>query len=212
MKSRRPILCLDIATTFGWAKGLPGEKPIIGSKRAAPPGASPGEILAGFAGWLNEELKTFPPAAVYYEGFLDPRQLGGKTNKQTMFVLISLAGMCEFVCHSRGIWNCNRADQNTIRKHFVGKGRGGQDIKALVMRQCDALGWEYPDNNGADAAALFSYASSLLAPESALALTPLFSGNSVGEQRIRAAVAKDDARRAAERLFSRPGMIEEIPE
>lgn len=230
---KRVVLFIDIATRFGWAVGAPGETPTAGSKRAAPAGASPGEVFKGFGSWLNDFCKTTMPSAVFYEGFLDPRELGGQTNQQTMFMLIGLAAWCEGVCASRGIYNVQRANQSTIRRHFLGKGYDAKNPKPAVMRQCDILGWPYADDNAADALAGWSYATAQLAPQTAHAVTPLFAGNDVGQRRIAEAVARDNAARggpsaaraAAEALFAGVGRrgpgapvlarrdtIEDIPE
>jgi hypothetical protein len=63
---------------------------------------------------------------------------------------------------------------STVRKHFIGNGRA-PDPKAAVMFRCRQLGWNFEDDNAADALATWDYAKSLLSPGWAWKGTPLLA-------------------------------------
>jgi hypothetical protein len=43
------------------------------------------------------------------------------------------------------------------------------------MNQCRRLGWDFRDDNAADALAIWSYACALIDPQTALKTVPLFN-------------------------------------
>lgn len=170
------ILCLDLATRMGWACGVPGGTPRSGSVRLAPPGSDHGMIAAGFIKWLHDFNALEHPRAVFFEAPLNPFVMGGRSNFETVQVLLGLPFALRGVCSLLAIPRVEAAAISDIRKHFLGKQRlSGADAKRAVMAMCRNEGWEPADDNAADALALFSYASAQLKPKTALRVTPLFS-------------------------------------
>lgn len=203
------IVALDLATTMGFAMGEPGGRPTSGTVRLCPTGGDDGEAGLGLMRWMQDVIAAAAPSSFIVEAPLVPQHGQGRTNISTVRRLIGLVFLAEAVAKAKGI-TIREATVSDVRTHFLGKGRIPKgEGKRLVMRQCDVLGWTYRDNNAADALALWSFGCAVVAPKTALAVTPLFGHSAVASKRIAEAVAKDDAKRNAERLFVG---IEDIPE
>lgn len=174
----RPILCLDMATTTGFAHGAPGaERPFTGSIRFAPPGASHGEISAAMIRWLSDLLKVVEPASVWIEAPQSANRMAGRTTASTLRLLAGLPFAAEGVCHLFGVYSIWEAEASDVRRHFLQANPARDSAKRMTVAKCRALGWEVADDNAADAAALWSYASAKILPKTALRATPLFRGN-----------------------------------
>jgi Holliday junction resolvasome RuvABC endonuclease subunit len=64
---------------------------------------------------------------------------------------------------------------STVRKNFIGHGRlPGREAKAAVQARCRQLGWDFDDDNHADALAVWAYGMALLYPKWAPQTEPLF--------------------------------------
>lgn len=167
------ILALDIASRTGWAFGRPGEYPLSGSVRLAPPGASNGAIGRGMLRWLTDFITVSKPDILYYEVPLDPRHMGSKTTFKTARILLGLPFLVETIAEARGIYRLREAGVQDVRKHFCGTPRP-KDKKAAVLARCRQLRWDPVDDNAADALALWDFACAIEAPGVAIATAPLF--------------------------------------
>lgn len=170
------ILFLDLATTLGWAEGVPGEKPRYGGHRLAPPSSAQRAVFGGMIQWLGTRLQAFRPRVVVYEAPRDPRHMGKATNFDTARSLIGLCAVVEGVCDRMGVYDVREADVNEIRKHFLpaGSPRTGSAVKRAVIQQCRRFGYDPADDNVADALAGWHFVSSVLSPSTAATTTPLF--------------------------------------
>ena len=84
-------------------------------------------------------------------------------------LLIGLVACIRGVARNRGVAVATYPI-NSIRKHFMGRALAKRDYPALsvyaaqkamkseVMQRCRLLGWDVPDDNAADAAALWDFA------------------------------------------------------
>ena len=92
-------------------------------------------------------------------------------------LLAHLHGIILGVCFVRGVFKVHKYPVMTIRRHFIdlsacAKGQG----KVMVQSKCKTLGWlAGDDDDAADAAACWSYACSLIDPEQAIRISPLFN-------------------------------------
>lgn len=170
------ILCLDLATRLGFAEGQVGETPITGSHRLAPAGANHGEIGLGLLKWLDDRLRLSPPRELWVEAPITPSIVQGKTHVSTIRILCGLCFIADTVAQGRGVWRRREVATSDVRRHFLGSNPKRDAAKALTLLKCRSLGWEVCDDNAADAAALFSFASEKIEPGSMLATKPLFRG------------------------------------
>lgn len=174
MRAGGSILALDVATRTGWAFGRPGELPLSGSVRLAPPGSSNGTIGRGLLRWMTDFLTVNQVDALYYEVPIDPRHMGAKTTFATARILLGLPFLVETIAEARGLFYLREARVQDVRKHFVGEARP-KDRKGAVMARCRQLGWKPQDDNAGDALALWSFACAIEAPGAAIATAPLFA-------------------------------------
>ena len=177
------LLALDLATSTGFAIGDPlafrpltpleaaagdNAKPVSGRFVVARPGTDLGPFLVSFEDWLGGIFDEYaitqlvfemPWIGVKHDERTDRWVLSA--NQMTLRKLTGLAGMTEAVAHRRGVaeddlWEANNA---TVRKHFIGKGRGKRDeLKRLTIEACQRRGWDPMTDDEADALALFDFA------------------------------------------------------
>lgn len=171
------IMALDIATVTGWAKGRPGEVPDCGSLRFAKASASDNAVFAGCLKWLSAELEPKPrPDILIVESMLPPEANVGKTSREVRDRLAGLHGVVRAVAFMRGIYEIQEAGVGAVRGHFIHNPQLKRDAaKAEVMRVCKALRWPVDDHNAGDAAALWHFACSIVDPDQALMVSPLFN-------------------------------------
>lgn len=146
------ILAFDTATNTGLAFGIAGGQPIAWS------------VSLGQVAWpvrfarlmtLTERcVLKYQPDLVVVEEFVG----GPKANT-------NLAGLVAIVQGQSKRMGCQVASYwpSTVRKGFLG-GVPKKDVKQHVFRRCHELGWAVPDTDAADAAALWSHACSIAAP------------------------------------------------
>lgn len=169
------ILALDLATTTGYAIGLPGDVPRCGTAHfAGPNGASINAIFANaltfFSGFLKQEPR---PVSLILEAMLPPEAMKGETSRRTRDLLAGLHGIVRATAHCRGIFEISDVGVLAVRRHFCGDQRAN---KADVLERCKILGWRPTNHNEADAAACWHFACSLVRPEVAIQCSPLFYG------------------------------------
>lgn len=198
-------LALDIASSTGWAYGVPGEVPRAGTIRFAPPGSSPGAVGRGMMRWFADFTKVFPTDRIFFEAPFDPRKMGMRTNMQTSRILLGLVFLIETLGQAKGIYDISETEVADVRKHFIGCNPPGDKGKAAVQARCRQLGWEFDSEDAADALAVWSYACAIVAPKTAIATTPLFQPRAAG------AIPKAPAMGTREALLRRLDDIEDIP-
>lgn len=168
------ILFLDIATTTGWAEGLPGDRPVSGKLRLAPEGSKPAAIFGGMLAFLGARLSAFRYRMIVYEAPMDPRHM--KTNINTARVLLGLPAVVEAVAHQTGHHAIREANVHDVRKHLLGGRPAKGDAKREVIASLRGLGFDPADDNEADAIAGWLYAAAQVDPKAAPPTGPLFRG------------------------------------
>lgn len=161
------VLAIDLATAFGWAEGAPGEKPISGSERFAPPGSSDGAVGAAAIKWAADRFAVSRPRTIFIErpGLYSVAK--GKSSVQVIQRLLGLCFLVQAVAYRRGIYDVRYARADEVRKHFLGSRKmSGEAAKRSVSARCKALGWEHRDYDESDALALWSYGCDQIRPGS----------------------------------------------
>lgn len=153
------ILALDIASTTGWAEGLPGERPVSGSISFK--GTQP-ERMGAMLAFLGARLSAFRYRLVIFEAPLDPRWMGKATNFNTSRLLLGLTGVAEAVTNQTG-HTPREANVGDVRIHMLGCRPKAADAKAMVTAKARALGFDPRDDNEADALMLWHYARDVIA-------------------------------------------------
>jgi hypothetical protein len=169
------ILALDLATTAGWTRGVPGGDPTFGSIAFARGDDSDAEVFGRALRWLSTLLEPQPrPDMLVLEALL-PAAAKITTNKLTRDRLAGLRGAILGVADCRGIRRIHEIAVGDVRAHFIGtRGMKRNVAKREVMRACRRLGWNVEDDHAGDACALWSYACSMIEPKLALRVSPLF--------------------------------------
>lgn len=152
------LLCFDLATRTGFAYWRPGIKVISGHFSMPKTGNDVGWFLDDFEIRLREMFEFYKPERCVFEA----PWVGEKTSQDTARKLLCLAGVTEMVAR-RNRAACSEANNASVRKHFIGKGRGDRKtLKDMTMRACRERGWDPDNDDEADALALLSYAADLL--------------------------------------------------
>lgn len=152
------VLALDLATKTGWAAWSPKRELASGAVTLPSTGARVGAFLVAYERWLGVALDEWQPAWVIFEAPILPRE----TNIHTVRKLCGLANSTETICERREI-GCREANNATVRKHFIGVGRGKRaELKKLTMEACKARGWGPRTDDEADALSLLDYAMACL--------------------------------------------------
>lgn len=175
-----PILALDLATNFGFAEGLPGQRPHSGHGRFASPNASHEAIFWDALKWATARFQLARYRLILIEAPLPSSFARGRTNVNTTTVLFGLPAVIGAVAHGLGQYNVKKATPDDVRAFFLGQRRlKGPEAKKRVIQKCRDLGWIDPrakaSSDQCDALALWAYGCECLAPGSGLHVEPLFS-------------------------------------
>jgi hypothetical protein len=168
------ILALDLATRTGWAVGRPSDKPKSGSVKFGNSDSSTGARCRAYHQWLGDMIAVHGIELVVMEKPQPPSFHVGATTLATMRYLIGMVEHTEEFCYDRV--ELREASVSDIRNHFIGGNPRGKDGKAQVQSKCTQLGWQWDDDNAADALAAWQYMSSILVPKLAVRASPLFYG------------------------------------
>ena len=155
------LLALDLASSSGWASYQPEGAPILSSGTLVLPktGKDVGHFLFIFHVAIKQMIEDPRPGVVVYE----TPWIGPKTSQAVARKLMGLAGVLEMVCYERSI-TCREVNNATVRKHFIGKGRGQRaELKALTIAACEKRGWAPNNDDEADALAILDYAAHTMA-------------------------------------------------
>ena len=164
-------MALDLATVTGWAYGEPDKAPDFGSLRFAKPGASHAEVYRGMRAWLNDWI--IDSNLIVYESPAAASVMMGRTNMETLRVLIGLCEHVEELCYSR--IDLREARTSDVRSHFIGTNRIKRpQAKWATMSRCHELGWKVSNDNEADACAVWHYQVCIFRPDIAAKTVPLF--------------------------------------
>jgi hypothetical protein len=167
------VLALDLATVTGYAHGKPGTVPKFGHIRFSTPGSSRAATYRSFRFWLDDFTHHNIIDLIVYESPAIPSIMAGKTNIDTIKLLMGLAEHLEEWSYQH--IELREASVSQVRSHFIGSNMRSKIGKALTLERCRDLGWDCTTTDESDACALWDYQISFLRPDVAARTTPLFS-------------------------------------
>ncbi|SHE78359.1 hypothetical protein SAMN05444339_10251 [Loktanella atrilutea] len=172
------ILALDLATTTGWALGVPGQPITSGSIRFSGSTEDQSIGFARYTSWIGELLSTHDVTEVCYEQPMDPRHMVNKvtgratTNFATIRLLLGMCAITEAQARIYRVPRLTEAPVQSVRKHLLKHRPAKGQSKIAVAQMLKILGYRPVDDNEADALALILYVSAIRAPGADIA-TPL---------------------------------------
>ena len=166
------VLALDLATTTGFAWGKPRSAPQFGHTRLALDGWSRAKTYRSFRSWLDDSVHFKKIDLIVYESPAVPSIMAGKTNINTIKLLIGLAEHLEE--WADGLCELREASVSQVRTHFIGRNMKAAVAKPMVFDKCHELGWMCETKDESDACALWDYQCAWLDPQHAVRGTPLF--------------------------------------
>jgi hypothetical protein len=162
------ILALDIATRTGVAEGIPGNTPNIFcidfGERSSPGEVRHEDVFANAVKWATRVFGEHPPKLLVIEGLVPQYD---KTLQCGLWAIIS------------GIATANKvpvriAAIQSWRLFVLGSGKLRRaEAKTRAIAVCAQLGWSVKNDDEAEAACIWIYACSMMAPKLAPRM-PLF--------------------------------------
>jgi len=163
---RMRVLAIDPATRSGWTIGEPGQTPRLGFVDFRTDELDDAaDVFARAMTWLIRLLAREQPELVVLEDLV-PRF--DKTIQSGLWAIFS------GICRAKGI-RVMAAPIATWRRYTLGDGRlPGKVAKARAVELCQQLGWPAPNHDAAEAACIWLWACSRVAPRIARRPEPLF--------------------------------------
>lgn len=159
------IVGLDIAThtgAAGWRQGDPA--PRLATWRLPGGPDDLGKPMEALRQHLDQVHAWDPITLVFLEQPIVPRprlkegRIELKTSPQTVIKLAALCGMAEWYCvHvlKAEVW---AVEQQTWRKHFIGRGTGKSEVlKPMAVDAAKQRGWKPEDDHQAEAGGILDY-------------------------------------------------------
>lgn len=159
MASGGLIMGLDVAGRTGIAEGVPGSVPRLCSELfKLEDDTCPTQAYGRAIAWMAKRCaREDAPVAVYVEGVIPDVFLKGETHHNAQMIKIGLYGCLTGVAMAKRI-PVFPVNIGKYRKAFIGYGNLRKDEgKELVYKQCKVLGWEPPDLDASDAAAVWAW-------------------------------------------------------
>jgi hypothetical protein len=167
------IWAFDIATNMGVAEGYAGERPILTTIRLSKPDDDAGDAFARALKYIATKMQGGRPDRAYIEAPIPGMAMQGKTNADAIARLWGLAACIEGALRCKNIM-VRRANIQAVRKRFIGHGNlKGPEAKRRTVELCNELGWEPPNHDAADAAAVWHFGVLQTAPRLAVMVEPL---------------------------------------
>lgn len=154
------LCALDLATTTGYAFGMPGDPPseIESGYLKLPGKLGSGAVFVAYETWLRAALARWQPRLVVYEApFLDQH----RTSIDVATRLIGLGVLTVKCCHEAKVYRVEQANNSAVKKAIVGSGKGAKADMIFAVRQ---YGFNVSEDNEADAIGIWLYAERLHAP------------------------------------------------
>jgi hypothetical protein len=167
------VLGVDAATTTGLCRGKPGDKPKLWTKHFGVDGDPHLKICSKALGWIATLLTDDPPDVLCIE---KPMPIGaaihGKSNARSIVRLNTLYGIIGGAAILKDI-RIIEVDVQQARAVFIGDGKlKGPEAKRRAKGMCRVLGWPCDNVDEADAAAIWHFGCSVVAPRAAVIIHP----------------------------------------
>jgi hypothetical protein len=136
------------------------EKPIYGHVMLGSEYTSDGQVFAKLHQLLSELRTIAAFDRLYYEEAINPAQLTGHTNIDTLRVLSGLCAHAQSFGYATGCRIVMAVNVSSWRKHFVGampRGTKSKQWKDYALERCRQYGWKPKNSDEADALGLLDY-------------------------------------------------------
>jgi len=164
------VWALDPATKTGFARGCPADKPILTTIALKLEFDDYADIFGRAVTWFSGMLAEGLPELVIIEGLVPAQNHANAVIAHGLHAIFSGLAVAYKV-------PVEFAPVAAWRKYFLGVGRiSGERAKAQAVALCQRLGWSAPDHNAAEAAGIWLYGCSLVAPKITRRHEPLFAG------------------------------------
>jgi Holliday junction resolvasome RuvABC endonuclease subunit len=167
------ILAADLATTTGWAVTDVHRPsvPICGSF-TLPKRRFPGDYGKRYTELRNQLaglMYKHKPVMFTIEAAL-PIGPSRDNAVETFEILNGYCAIAEQVAYEMDVPNFAKIECDKVRKHFIGYAHGKREaLKAAVIKQCKLLfGIDVPDDNAADAVAVWDWQTNKLRGDAAI--------------------------------------------
>lgn len=163
------IMALDPASTTGVCIGEPGQSPRLFSKAFKRDETDdPKDVFRRATRWLAEHLQTERIDHLAIEAPF-PSQ-----NFATSMISLGLFGIFTGIAGCKGI-QIKLVQISSWRKYFLSNGRlSKEQAKRQSMQVCEAMGWKADGHDSAEAAGIWSWAVTQIAPSLAPRVEPIF--------------------------------------
>lgn len=163
------ILAIDPASTTGFCLGEPGAVPTLSSQKfKQDPTDEPEDVFRRATYFLAEFLRQSRVDLIAIEAPFPSK------NFATSMITLGLFGIFTGIAGCKDI-KIVRVQISAWRKYFLSAGRmPGAQAKRQSMLVCASLGWKTDGHDSAEAAGIFSFACSQVAPMKAPRVEPLF--------------------------------------
>lgn len=172
------ILALDLSKrSTGWAAWPEGaDRPVYGHWQLGSEYSRPGQTYCKLHQALLDLYKVVCPfERIFFEDPINPVQLKGNTNIETVKMLSGLAAHVESFAFAMGCREIRAVNVSTWRKEFIGtqdasrarkkartRGSSATDLlKDLTMERCRQLGFRPQRHDEADALGILDYVCSI---------------------------------------------------
>jgi hypothetical protein len=174
------VLAIDPATRSGFAHGAVGGKPVLESVNFGRERDSHADIFGRATKWFARLLAQKRFDLVVIEEALPPSEIWGRTYYGVTAISHGLRGIFLGQSAAYGLRTAE-APIRSWRKYSLGRGDlARDDAKAAAVALCKNLRWPAADDNAAEAAGIWLYGCSLLAPARVQRHEPLFLAGDAG--------------------------------
>lgn len=151
------------------AVGRPGDKPKCWSESLGKRGSDHDERFGKVIQLTLRLIREYEPVLIAIEAPIKKRI----DNINKLSLLMGLQGAIRGAAYIKGVPQMVVSTQ-VIDKHFLG-GRGVKgERKQAIFNRCKMLGWDVPDFDSSDAAALWDYACGTQSRSHSIMTTELF--------------------------------------
>lgn len=178
------VLALDLATVTGVCEGRAGEIPRFYSQRFGKDGDEHEDAFERGLRWIVERFKVGGVDAVFIEAAINPGAFVGEydkergkvkmtTNPETTIRLMGLWAIMAAAARVKRI-RYRRVHVQTARKAFIGHGNlRGPEAKRRCFEMSKLLGWAPNTRDESDAACIWTFGVTQMAPNLAPIITPM---------------------------------------
>jgi hypothetical protein len=173
------VLALDQGRKTGFALGEPGACPVLNTITLSREFDIPADVFPRAVRWFDKIFVNAKPrpVAVIVEQPIPPSNMWGATNFAATTILLGLFAIFVGTARAHNV-RVVEAPVRTWRKYFLGNGDlKREEAKLAASRLCRKLEWDAVDDNAAEAAGIWAWGCTQVAPSKIKRrVEPLFAG------------------------------------